>query len=55
MVSIAGAFRTGKSFLINWLLKYVKNGDDWMNGEPLEGTDFKLLSYLLDDLCLQGR
>ena len=40
IVSIAGAFRTGKSFLINWLIKHIKENDEWLNDQPLEGFEF---------------
>ena len=40
IVSIAGAFRTGKSFLINWLIKHIKENDEWLNNQPLEGFEF---------------
>ena len=41
VVSIAGTYRTGKSFLINWLIKYVKSKSDWLaEGEKLDGFTF---------------
>lgn len=34
VVAVAGAYRTGKSFLLNFLLRYLRNGSnaDWMGG-----------------------
>ena len=40
VVSIAGAYRTGKSFLISWLLKYIQKGEDWLESEKLDGFEF---------------
>jgi len=35
VVSVAGAFRKGKSFLLNFMLRYLKAGgsDDWLESE----------------------
>ena len=47
VVSVAGAFRKGKSFLLNFMLRYLKNNgeerDDWMGAEdkPLEGFHWR--------------
>jgi len=33
-----GAFRKGKSFLLNLIIKYLENPDGWMESEdPIEG------------------
>ncbi|KAH9380487.1 hypothetical protein HPB48_014082 [Haemaphysalis longicornis] len=41
VISVAGAFRKGKSFLLNIFLRYMHNGeqDDWLGSAstPLEG------------------
>ncbi|XP_077499343.1 atlastin-like [Amblyomma americanum] len=41
VISIAGAFRKGKSFILNFFLRYLRNGckDDWLGDPtaPLEG------------------
>lgn len=45
VVSVAGAFRKGKSFLLDFFLRYLSRGgrDDWMGGEeePLTGFHWK--------------
>ena len=45
VVSVAGAFRKGKSFLLDFFLRYLsRNGrEDWMGGEdePLTGFHWK--------------
>ena len=45
VVSVAGAFRKGKSFLLDFYLRYLtRNGrEDWMGGddEPLTGFHWK--------------
>ncbi|XP_068911654.1 atlastin-like isoform X2 [Tenebrio molitor] len=57
VISIAGAFRQGKSFLLNFFLRYLhkkyklkkKNVSDWMNqndADPLSGFSWKAGSTL---------
>ena len=47
IVSVVGAFRTGKSFLLDFFLRYLRSGkasdDDWMvaSGSSLEGNHNK--------------
>ncbi|KAL1470341.1 hypothetical protein MTO96_040490 [Rhipicephalus appendiculatus] len=45
VISIAGAFRKGKSFLMNFLLRYMYSQDkeNWLGGprEPLRGFGWK--------------
>jgi atlastin len=45
VVSVAGAFRKGKSFLLDFFLRYLNKGgrDDWMGNddEPLTGFHWK--------------
>ena len=45
IVSVAGAFRKGKSFLLGFFLRYLSQGgqDNWMGSEdePLTGFDWK--------------
>ncbi|XP_077534030.1 atlastin-2-like [Haemaphysalis longicornis] len=45
VISVAGAFRTGKSFLLNFLIRYLRNQgrDDWMGDadSPLEGFSWR--------------
>uniref|UniRef100_A0A3B5AG05 Atlastin-2-like n=1 Tax=Stegastes partitus TaxID=144197 RepID=A0A3B5AG05_9TELE len=45
VVSVAGAFRKGKSFLLDFMLRYMHNqqGDSWMGGddEPLTGFTWR--------------
>ncbi len=45
VVSVAGAFRKGKSFLLDFFLRYLSRGgrDDWMGSEeePLTGFHWK--------------
>lgn len=47
IVSIAGDFRKGKSFLLNFFLRYLKNfgSSDWLEDqdEPLKGIYLNLL------------
>jgi len=40
IISVAGAFRKGKSFLLNFMLRYLESGgaDDWLGPE---GTDLR--------------
>ena len=45
VISVTGAFRTGKSFLLNYLIKYLthleSDGEgDWLGGEEDELTGF---------------
>ncbi|KAG1685705.1 Atlastin-2 [Nymphon striatum] len=42
VVSVAGAFRKGKSFLLDFFLRYMNhpNKDEWMNNEELPLTGF---------------
>lgn len=48
-ISIAGAMRTGKSFMLNFLLRYLKSKyschpvSDWLGGKdvPLEGFEWR--------------
>ncbi|KAF4521103.1 hypothetical protein B566_EDAN009058, partial [Ephemera danica] len=46
IVSIVGAFRRGKSFLLNFLLRYLKAGGapDWMEGDG-ENNDLTGFSW----------
>ena len=45
VVSVAGAFRKGKSFLLNFIVRYLssENKNDWLGAddEPLEGFSWK--------------
>jgi len=45
VVSVAGAFRKGKSFLLNFIVRYLSSEDknNWLGGddEPLEGFSWK--------------
>ena len=49
MVSVAGAFRTGKSFILNFFLRYLRwrsqsptTADDWLEMDPkLEGFSWR--------------
>ncbi|XP_056466215.1 atlastin-2-like isoform X3 [Gadus chalcogrammus] len=44
VVSVAGAFRKGKSFLLDFMLRYMHNpGESWMGGEdePLSGFSWR--------------
>uniref|UniRef100_A0A3Q3W2A5 GB1/RHD3-type G domain-containing protein n=1 Tax=Mola mola TaxID=94237 RepID=A0A3Q3W2A5_MOLML len=44
VVSVAGAFRKGKSFLLDFMLRYMHNqSEDWMGGddEPLTGFSWR--------------
>lgn len=63
VVGVVGAFRTGKSFLLDFFLRYLKNTDgqvldagfqredtqlEWMNnGEKLEGNTSGNFSHLI--------
>lgn len=42
IVSVAGAFRKGKSFLLNFMLRFLQNGgkDDWLGEEDSELDGF---------------
>jgi len=45
IISVAGAFRKGKSFLLNFMLRYLKSGgsEDWLGpeGSDLEGFHWR--------------
>uniref|UniRef100_A0A8B9LG45 Atlastin GTPase 2 n=1 Tax=Astyanax mexicanus TaxID=7994 RepID=A0A8B9LG45_ASTMX len=43
VVSVAGAFRKGKSFLLDFMLRYMHNHQSWMGGEdePLTGFSWR--------------
>jgi len=45
IISVAGAFRKGKSFLLNFMLRYLKSGgsDDWLGpeGSDLDGFHWR--------------
>lgn len=44
MISVAGAYRKGKSFLLNFFLRYLrcKNNDDWLASEQtLDGFSWR--------------
>jgi len=45
IISVAGAFRKGKSFLLNFMLRYLKSGgsEDWLgpDGSDLEGFHWR--------------